>query len=132
MSDMHTTLFNAYNDGCIDKRFDITELEYLFYDLRSVLLSDRSKHSADIVASKAVILPRLDRIREILSSYQHTPKTCAECPLRKRDEDLRVANETLERMCTWLANPVHHDSLVSYDEAENLRKIFQENYTKER
>ena len=50
------------------KRFNITELEALFYDLCSILKSDQSKHSADIIASKAVIYPRLDRMKEIISA----------------------------------------------------------------
>ena len=111
--DMHSTLFNAFNEQ--GKRFDITELEYAFYDLCSVLTAERYKHIADIVASKAVVLPRLDRIKQIISSYREPYKTCSDCPLWQREEDLRVARETAERIYKWMSNPVHHDSLLSLD-----------------
>ena len=114
-------------DTCNDYNpFVINELEALYYELRSVLLSDRSKHSADIIASKAVILPRLDRMGEILSSYKHMAKSCAECPLWKRHEDMRVASETIDRIIRYSQ---HNEFCVTRDEAENLRKIFEGNYT---
>lgn len=125
MNDMHSTMFNAYNNQGNTTRFDITELESLFYDLCSILKSDRSKHSADIIASKATIYPRLDRMKEILSAYKEPTKWCSECPLWKHSEDLRVARETIDRLVYYTKDNTHYSPALTHSEAENLRDIMR-------
>lgn len=119
--DMHNTVFNAFNEQ--EKGFDITELEYAFYDLCSILKGDRSKHSADVVAPKAVVYPRLERIKDILSCYHPVP-ACHDCQLWKDSQDIRVARNTVDRLCNGVPNG--NNTLrcsITQDEAENLRKF---------
>ena len=127
-------------------KFDIKELECILYDLFAILKSDTSKHSANIIAPKAVIYARLDRMKEIITSYKEPFKSCSECPLMRMKttiqyehlnsahscsdcplwndaENMRVAESTIDRICSWLSKPLNHDSLITYDEAENLREV---------
>ena len=55
----------------MENKFDITELEYSFYALRSTLFNCRSgRHSSDIIASKTAVMNYLDRIADIIKAYR--------------------------------------------------------------
>ena len=105
----------------IEQPFDITELEYIFHNLRSILFSDKSKHSADIVAPKAVVLEYMDRMYDVISSYKQP--TCDKCPLMKRAEDVRVARDTLDRLEDYALKGMRYAVPPTRDEVENLSAL---------
>ena len=53
----------------MNDKFDITELEYIFYSLRSVLTNFHCKHSADVIAPKAVVMKHLDAMARVMNAY---------------------------------------------------------------
>ena len=105
----------------IEQSSDITALEYLLLNLRSVLFSDKSKHSADIVAPKAVVLEYMDRISAVISSYKQP--TCDKCPLMKRAEDVRVAKDTINRLEDYALKGMRYAVPPTRDEVENLSAL---------
>ena len=105
----------------IEQSSDITTLEYLFLNLRSVLFSDKSKHSADIVAPKAVVLEYMDKISAMISSYKQP--TCDKCPLMKHAEDVRVAKDTIARLEDYALKGMRYAVPPTRDEVENLSAL---------
>ena len=84
----------------------------------------RAKHTPYLIARKEVVLPLVNELETIVSSLPEVgTKSCSECPLWKRDEDIRVAKETVDRL-------MRGSKEVTPDEAENLYNIILENYTK--
>ena len=84
----------------------------------------RAKHTPYLIARKEVVLPLVNELDSIVSSLPvDGTKSCSECPLWMREEDMRVARETVERLRRGSKE-------VTNDEAENLYNIILENYTK--
>lgn len=100
-----------------------TDLEDVVERLRNVLYNGGSaKHTPYIIARKEVVFRLLDSLTRIVSSMpKDTPKSCSECPLKRHDEDLRIAHATIDRLAKG-------DTTVTRDEAINLSKMFVENY----
>lgn len=91
--------------------------------LHSVLLGcNTGKHTPYIMARKEVVFPVINELMNIVSSLPNDmPKSCFDCPLKQRADDVLVADKTLDRL-------MNGDSTVTCDEAVNLRKVLRNVY----
>ena len=99
------------------------ELADLVQRLHSVLLaSNTGKHTPYLIARKEVVFPIVNELMTVVSSLpKDMPKSCSNCPLKQRADDVRIADKTLDRLMSG-------DSTVTRDEAVNLRKVLRNVY----
>lgn len=105
------------NPSCTDNIADIARR------LHSVLLGcNTGKHTPYLIARKEVVFPIVNELMTVVSSLpKDMPKSCSDCPLKQRADDVRIADKTLDRL-------MNGDSTVTRDEAVNLRKVLRNVY----
>ena len=96
------------------------ELASVVKRLRATLIGD-VKHTGSITVHKAVIMPLLDELDKIATACPDVPYTCSQCPLNRHNQDLYVANKTVERLYALALSG--KECPVTVDEAENLVKL---------
>ena len=89
--------------------------------LHSVLLGcNTGKHTPYLIARKEVVFPIVNELMTVVSSLPNDmPKSCSDCPLKQRADDVNIADITLHRL-------LKGDSVITHDEAINLHRLFHE------
>ena len=91
-------------------------------ELRTLVRYNSHKHTPYITLHKAHIYAILDKLDSVSHSIEEGSKSCDKCPLYRREQDLRVARATIDRL---IANAERRDSVITRDEALNLQGFIE-------
>lgn len=88
--------------------------------LRSMVACNEHKHTSYVCLHKTTLYSMIDNMENLLSIY--TNDYCKNCSFWKHEKDREVAIDTIDRMV--------NQGSVTNDEALNLYKFVQSNYTR--